>query len=46
MKFCYFLFFLFFNIPYFFCQIKHSPSIWPTCIKCYMSNNRSNLFLC
>lgn len=38
--------FFFFNIPYFFCQIKYSPSIWPACIKCYMSNNRSNLFLC
>ena len=38
--------FRFFNIPYFFSQIKYSPSIWPACIKCYMSNNRSNLFLC
>ena len=33
-------------IPYFFCQVKNCPALWPACVKSYMCDDCSDLFLC
>ena len=34
------------NIPDFLCQIENCPTIWPSCVKCYMGDDRSDFLLC
>ena len=40
------LFFCFFLVPNLFCKVEYCPALWPSCIECYVSNNRCDFFLC
>ena len=40
------LFLCFVLIPNLFCEVKDCQAFWPSCIECYVSNNRCDFFLC
>lgn len=39
------LFLCFSLIPNLFCKVKDCPAFWPTCIECYVGDNRCDFFL-
>lgn len=40
------LFLCFVLVPNLFCKVEYCPAPWPSCIECYVSNNRCDFFLC
>ena len=39
------LFLCFVLVPNLFCKVEHCPAFWPTCIECYVGDNRCDFFL-
>ena len=39
------LFLCFVLIPNLFCEVKDCPAFWPSCIECYVGDNRCDFFL-
>lgn len=40
------LFLCFVLVPNLFCKVEYCPSLWPSCIECYVGDNRCDFFLC